>query len=297
LTKEVGVSRRLRVHVPGGFYHVTLRGNHQQDIFRVDADRLLLNAIVARATERYGARLHAYCWMSNHLHLLLQVGEQPLAHVMRQIASGYARAFQQKIETTGHLFERRYHATLVDVDSYLMELLRYIHLNPVRARLVNHPAEYRWSSHHAYAGRTAPELWLTTSFALALFAEDRLRAHAAYRRFVELPQSAERDEWVLDLGGGMPQPSVKAANPGNGVVPATRQSLEALIAEGCKRFGVAEAHLASPSREACIVQARAWIAREALARRVATLSAVARALGRDRATLRFAMRQHFPAEP
>jgi hypothetical protein len=228
--------------------------------------------------------------MSNHLHFLLQIGEQPLAHVMRQIASDYARAFQQKLETTGHLFERRYHANLVDVDSYLLELLRYIHLNPVRAGLVRHPADYPWSSHHAYAGRAAPESWLTISFALALFAPDATRAHVAYRQFVEAPHAGEFDESILDLHGVT---NLSAAQPVKPVVAgaASRQTLESLIAEGCARFGIDEVHLKSPSREACIVQARAWIAQEAISRRIATLSAVSRALGRDRATLRFAMRQ------
>jgi hypothetical protein len=229
--------------------------------------------------------------MSNHLHFLFQVGEQPLALVMRQVASDYARAFQKKLDTTGHLFERRYHASLVDIDSYLMEVLRYIHLNPVRAGIVNSPGEYRWSSHHAYAGLATPEPWLTTSFALVLFAADRMRAHAAYRRFIELPQDVEFDESLLVSRA---DPLESAAQPNKpriaALVPA-RQTLESLIAEGCERFGIAEAHLSSPSREACVVQARAWIAQEALARRIATLSAVARALGRDRSTLRFAMRQ------
>jgi putative transposase len=285
------VSRRLRVHVPGGFYHVTLRGNHQQDIFRVDVDRLLLNSIVARGTERYAARLHAYCWMSNHLHFLMQVGEQPLAQVMRQIASDYARAFQQKLSTSGHLFERRYHATLVDVDSYLMELLRYIHLNPVRAGLVSHPADFRWSSHHAYAGRVTAEPWLTISFGLELFAPDRVRAHTAYRRFVESPEAPVFDESML-VARASERQSHQICRPGAFVAPPERQSLESLIEEGCQRFGIEVVHLSSPSRETCLVQARAWIADEALVRRIATLSEVARALGRDRATLRFAMRQH-----
>jgi len=282
--------RRLRVHAPGGFYHATLRGNHQQNIFRMDADRLLLNAIVARALESYGARIHAYCWMSNHLHFLIQVGKQPLGNVMRQIASGYARAFQQKLPTTGHLFERRHHASLVDVDSYLLELLRYIHLNPVRANLVAQPAEYRWSSHLAYTGRVAAEPWLTTSFALAMFSEDIRSARAAYGRFMNCLSSFELEESL---------PSIEAVStthrPTDQLAPASltvtpRQSLAQLIEEGCRRFGVLEQHLPTASRDPVLLQARAWIAREALERRVSTLSAVARALGRDRATLRYGIR-------
>jgi putative transposase len=288
------VPRRLRIHVPGGFYHVTLRGNHQQDIFRSDADRLLLNAIVGRAIEQYGANIHAYCWMSNHLHFLLQVGERPLGNVMRQIASGYARAFQQKLPTTGHLFERRYHATLVDVDTYFLEVLRYIHLNPVRAQLVAQPADYRWSSHHAYAGGTLAEPWLTTQFALSIFSSDARNAHLAYRRFMACVEASSFDESLIEC-----DPGAVAAEQNPRLEPASlspesgpRQTLAQLIDEACRRFGVAEQHLSTDSREPSLVRARAWIAREALKRRISTLSAVARALGRDRATLRFAIRRH-----
>ena len=167
--------RPLRIHLPGGFYHVTLRGNHQQDVFAADGDRRLLNVIVARALGKSGARLHAYCWMRNHLHFLLQVSDQPLAIPMRSIASEFARAMQIKLETTGHFFERRFHASLVDTDAYLLELIRYIHLNPVRAGVVSDPSEFRWSSHHCYIG-TRVEPWVTVDFVLGVFASERRQA-------------------------------------------------------------------------------------------------------------------------
>jgi REP element-mobilizing transposase RayT len=280
----------LRVHIPGGFYHATLRGNHQQDIFRTESDRQLLNAIVARAIEAYDASVHAYCWMTNHLHFLMQVGERPLGDVMRHIASGYARAFQQKLTTTGHLFERRYHANIVDVDSYLLELLRYIHLNPVRAKLVSRAADYRWSSHGAYAGAVAAEPWLTTRFALDLFGRDAQYARAAYLHFMESTPDMEF-EAPLPMSeaiatGRPPLPARSAAPPGL----AVRQTLAQLLDEACQRFAVREADLSSPSRDPLLVQVRAWVAQEALDRRISTLSEVARALGRDRATLRSGMR-------
>lgn len=286
--------RRLRIHVPGGFYHVTLRGNHQHDIFRSDADRFLLNAIVGRAIEAYGASIHAYCWMSNHLHFLLQVGERPLGDVMRQIASGYARAFQQKLPTTGHLFERRYHATLVDVDAYFLEVLRYIHLNPVRAQLVTQPADYRWSSHHAYSGRAVTEPWLTTQFGLAIFSTDARSAHLAYRQFMDCANASHFDESLLEGEPGTiaGQQCPRIAPVFSSPEPGPRQTLAQLIDEACRRFGVREQHLSTGSRDPVLVQARAWIAREALNRRISSLSGVARALGRDRATLRFAIRRH-----
>jgi REP element-mobilizing transposase RayT len=289
--------RRLRIHQPGGFYHATLRGNHQQQIFFADGDRLLLNMIVARAIDTFGARLHAYCWMTNHLHFLIQVGGEPLARPMRQIAAEFARAMQLKLETTGHYFERRYHATLVDTDAYLLELLRYIHLNPVRAGLVDDPARFRWSSHHDYIGRTATP-WLTTDFGLRMFSADRARAIAAYREFLQCPVDVSWDP-------------ATAMNPANSAVlgsdeflariqpgssrPLAKQTLPDLIVEACSRFEVDTESLRSPLRDGYLVKVRAWIAHQAQERRIATLAAVARELERDEATLRYAMRA-YPTE-
>lgn len=145
--------RRPRLHVPGAYYHVTLRGNHRIDIFFRAADRRRLDEIMADALEHTQTHLHAYCWMSNHIHLLVQVADRPLAALMQRVGSRFARLMQKELTTTGHLFENRYHALLVDVDHYFLELLRYIHLNPVRARIVTKSEDYRWSSHRVYLGR------------------------------------------------------------------------------------------------------------------------------------------------
>ena len=143
-----------------------LRGNHRQDIFFSSTDRERLDAIVAEVLGRFGARLHAYCWMTNLLHMPIQVGDTPLGRITLRIASRDARFLQTQFHTTGHLFERRHHAVLVDADTCLLELLRYIQLNPVRARMVDAPGEYPWSSHAVYlGGHSAP--WVTTEFALS----------------------------------------------------------------------------------------------------------------------------------
>ncbi len=131
--------RRPRLHVPYGYYHVTLRGNHRQAIFFRDSDRATLELIVAESLELVSARLHAYCWMTNHVHLLVQVSDVPLGRLILRIAGKYARIVQAAMKTTGHLFERRHHAVLVDSDRYLLTLVRYIHMNPVRAKLVDAP--------------------------------------------------------------------------------------------------------------------------------------------------------------
>jgi REP element-mobilizing transposase RayT len=285
--------RRPRIHLDNGFYHVTLRGNHQQPIFDVEADRLLLNRILGRVLSQSDARVHAYCWMTNHIHLLVQVGTCPLGVFVRQVASNYARAYQRKLSTTGHLFERRYHAKLVGVDEYLLVLLRYIHLNPVDVKLVRSPSEYRWSSHLAYAGFAVREPWLTTDFILRMFAPDRAGARAAYRQFVADGDPAwqpEDEPTALELSL-LPQPGTVKILGFRPPPAASSQSFDSLLAEACARFGIQIEDLLSASRDVNVVYARGWIGREAVNRRIANLSEVARALGRDRATLRYAMRR------
>lgn len=158
-----GCRDRFAFTLPGAFYHVTLRGNHRQDIFVQSADRQILNEIVAEVMEQFGARLHAYCWMTNHIHALIQVSDVPLGSLMLRIAGRYARTIQAGLHTTGHLFEKRYQPVLVDQDEYLLQLLRYIHFNPVRARLVEFLDHYPWSSHRVYLGQRE-EPWVTTAF-------------------------------------------------------------------------------------------------------------------------------------
>jgi REP element-mobilizing transposase RayT len=285
--------RRLRIHVPGGFYHVTLRGNHQRKIFHSDRDAELLNGIVTKALEVHSARLHAYCWMSNHIHMLVQVGADPLAWLMRQVASEFARAMQCRLATTGHFFERRYHATLVDAERYLKEVVRYIHLNPVDARVVRHPHDHHWCSHQDYLGAARND-WVTTDFVLQVFGSTRGRAVAAYEAFME---NRDTPEWgaKLEFGGRasdvLGDETFVAKVKASVLQATTHQSLEDLIAEACRRFRVQEPRLVSPIRDPYLAKVRAWVAWQAKQRGIASLSMVARRLARNEATIRQAVRE------
>lgn len=283
--------RPRRLHLPGGFYHTTIRGNHREAIFATVNDRLLLNAIVEQALGKYGARVHAYCWMTNHLHMLVQVGDRPLSRVMQKIASGYARAFQIKRETTGHLFENRFHSVLVDADAYLLELIRYIHLNPVRAGIAADVAEYRWSSHHNYLGR-ADDRWLTTDFGLRMFSADRAKAIAAYARFLDCNASdipSPFENMRLEQPEILGSEEFCSRMREHFSLPPAEVSLDSLIDEGCARFGLARHQLLSRLRSDRIAAARAWVARRALDSRAATLAGIARTLGCDLHTIQRAL--------
>ena len=288
--------RPLRLHVPGAMYHVTLRGNHRQNIFFRPQDRALLSDLIEEVTTRFEARVHAYCYLTNHIHLLIQVGEAPLGRLMLRIAGRYARMIQAGLHTTGHLFEKRYYPVLVDVDEYLLELLRYIHLNPVRARMVESPDDYPWSSHHVYLGERE-EPWVTTDFALALFHCQRDRAIGAYSSFINAQLGRQTTSPLVECNPNdhriLGSDDFAARMLGKAWSPRSRKTLEELIGEGCAQFGVAAEDLCSASRAATVVKARAWIASQAVKLRVASIAVVARRLRRDESSLRHGMQRHF----
>jgi REP element-mobilizing transposase RayT len=142
--------RKPRLRVPGGVYHVILRGNNRQALFHSDADRCGLETLIAKGLIRYWCWVHAYCWMTNHLHLAVQVADQSLLSFVQYVSSRYARRFTHCYGRTGYLFERRHRALLVDDETYLLMLVRYIHQNPVEAGLVSRATSYRWCSHRTY---------------------------------------------------------------------------------------------------------------------------------------------------
>ncbi|MGE5654158.1 MAG: transposase [Bacillota bacterium] len=144
--------RAPRYHVPGDFCHVIARGNHQEDIFRDESDYRYYLSLMDRYSARHDVKVHAYALMTNHIHLLVQEGSQPLGRFVQGVHQCYARYANARYEKTGHLFQGRYKANRVDGDTYLLALVRYIHLNPVEAGLAEDPAGYRWSSHRHYNG-------------------------------------------------------------------------------------------------------------------------------------------------
>lgn len=272
-------------------YHVTLRGNHRQDIFFIPDDRRLLTRIVEEILVDCDAQLHAYCYMTNHVHALLQVSDTPLSRIMLLVAGRYARAVQARLQTTGHLFEKRYHALMVDADEYLLTLLRYIHLNPVRANLAASPADYPWSSHHAYLGNRQ-EPWVTTGFALRMFDADRRRAIAAYEAFLSaaparspLLDRNERDPRILG------NDAFAQRVLGDNWMPRPGSVFQKVIDDACARFGVTEAELQSSSRLSNIARARASIAHEALGAGIASVSSLACYFNRDASSIRQALQR------
>jgi len=264
-----------------------LRGNHREPLFASNEDRTVLDTFVGNVISRSGARIHAYCWMTNHLHALIQVGELPLSKIMGRIAAPYSRYRHKLLRTSGHLFERRYKATLVDVDAYFLTLVRYIHLNPVKALMVSDPVDYPWSSHLAWLGlRSTP--WLTIDFGLSLFSTHVGNARDAYARFMGAPDLVE-DEF--DSASNPQDSRVLGSDSFISGIPYRPQkprrvvTLDQLATEIATDHSIPMAALASPSRERSLSAPRLALVRAALDHRIATLAEVARFLNRQPSTV------------
>ncbi len=198
------MARPLRIEYPGDLYHLTARGDGQEDIFQDDTDRLEFLSVLAAAVERFGWRLYAYCLMDNHYHLMVETPRANLSLGMRQLNGVYTQRFNRRHKRVGHVFQGRFKAIVVDKQTYLLELSRYVVLNPVRARMVRDPARYRWSSYRASAGLEASPAFLDAPALLAHFAETLPAARRRYAAFVaeglRTPSPWERLQGQVLLG-------------------------------------------------------------------------------------------------
>lgn len=179
------MARPLRVEYPGAYYHLINRGNAGENIFDRDGDKEKFLQYLNKAVGRFSIIIHTYCLMANHYHLLVETTQQNLSVAIQWLNASYAAYYNRKHRRSGHLFQGRYKAILIDADEYLRQLSRYIHLNPVRAKIVTKPAEYPWSSYSAFIGRMKGSDWLETRWLLAYFGRKRKEAIKNYKNFVE----------------------------------------------------------------------------------------------------------------
>lgn len=147
------MGRRPRIHYPGAVYHVMARGVDRRDIYMDAQDRISFLESLNRIKAQTNTTVIAYCLMGNHFHLAIRVDQTPLSDLMQRILTNHAITFNQRHTRTGHLFEARHRANLCLTDAYLISLIRYIHMNPVRAGLVDHPEKWPWSSYQEHQAR------------------------------------------------------------------------------------------------------------------------------------------------
>lgn len=305
--------RGARLDATGTMHHVMARGIERCRIFRNDADRADFVARLSAQVEATGVSVHAWALLPNHLHLLVQTGRRPLPTVMRRLLTGYAVAFNRRHRRHGHLFQNRYRSIVVEADAYGRELIRYLHLNPLRAGVVASLAaldRYPWAGHGALVGRIACP-WQAVAPVLALFAPTRGTARRRYRAFVAegivqgrrpdlmgggLRRSAGgwqgvaalrrgRERWAADeriLGGSdfverMRREVQSAASAWPRAKARTR--LPGVLVRIAHTFGVQEAELVGGSRRVAAVHARAAVSAVAVGHLGLPGAEVARVLG------------------
>lgn len=178
------MARPLRLEFAGAVYHVTSRGDRREDIYLDDDDRREWLAVLGLVCDRFNWTVHAYCQMTNHYHLLIETVDGNLSAGMRQLNGLYTQRFNRRHGIVGHLFQGRYKAILVQKESHLLELSRYVVLNPVRARMAAHPEEWPWSSFSACLHDQLTPPWLDIDWLLGQFGTQRTPARLAYQSFV-----------------------------------------------------------------------------------------------------------------
>lgn len=178
------MSRTLRIQYPDAWYHVMNRGRRGEDVFKAKKDYSAFIDLLKELVEDYSVKIAAYCLMSNHYHLLVQTPQANISRAMRHLNGVYTQRFNKINHCDGQLFRGRFKSILVDADSYLLELLRYIHRNPLDSGIVDNIDKYNWSSHKAYLSEAKKWDWLHKRYMLSLFSMNRGESIKRYKQFV-----------------------------------------------------------------------------------------------------------------
>lgn len=185
---SMSMSRPLRIEYPGAIYHLTSRGNARSNIYVTDADRIGFLKLLAQTCQRFGWHSYAWCLMGNHYHLVIETSEANLSRGMRHINGVYTQTFNRTHQRVGHLFQGRYKAILVEKDSYLLEVIRYVLLNPVRANMTKTAGQYPWSSYRAMISKATTPDWLERDWVLGHYGN---RLSAAQEQFIKFIQDGD----------------------------------------------------------------------------------------------------------
>ncbi len=255
------MSRPLRLEYEGAIWHVTSRGNERRDIFRDRNDRSTFLEILSSTIEFARWRLHAYVLMRNHYHLLIETPERTLSRGVKRLNESRAQHFNWRHDRVGHLFQGRFTGILVERETHLLELVRYIVLNPVRCGAVEHAFDYEWSSYRATAGLAQRPEWLEVDWILSQFHADRCIATKMYRDFVADGRGAKYCPWEqvtgeVYLGGkefcATVQRLIESRSPASEVPLRQRRLVrlpfELVLSMVCRKFGETSEGLREKSR-------------------------------------------------
>ena len=253
------MARPPRLEFPGAFYHIIVRGNQRQDVFIESQDRIEYLKRLKRYKKECGFILYAYVLMANHIHLLIETRDTPISKIMQLINLTYTQYFNKKYNKVGHLFQGRYKSFLCDRDEYLLSLVRYIHLNPVRANLVKGPGEFRWSSHKDYLNEAKG--LVDTHRILRVFSEKGLQAWRGYSDFMDDAVGKKMNEDFYRVIGQQVLGSDKfleqvESKVGKMDQPIRKPSLQQILSVVKDVTGIAEDELFSRRRNKQVIFAR-----------------------------------------
>jgi REP element-mobilizing transposase RayT len=250
------MSRPIRIEFPDALYHVTARGDRREDIFEDDLDRQTFLATLEQVITQFNWACYAWCLMDNHYHLLIQTPDGNLSKGMRQLNGIFTQASNRRHQRVGHLFQGRFKAILVDSDAYLLELARYVVLNPVRAGMVKKPADWKWSSYRANVGLEPDTPWLAIDGLLALFAKRRSLAQQRYAQFVV--EGIKADSPWTNLKGQVFLGDERFVNRMQAHIQAGKDDVQIPLAQRRpKPPPLAEIEKRSPDRDTAIIAAYA----------------------------------------
>ncbi|TKB75291.1 MAG: hypothetical protein E8D46_03145, partial [Nitrospira sp.] len=282
------MARKPRIDFPGAFFHVIARGNRRATIFHEADDYTAYLDRLERYRQRDGVTLHAYVLMTNHVHLLVETGDHPLSRTMQALQFTYSQYYNRRYDKSGHVFQGRYQAILCDREAYLLELVRYLHLNPARIRTPLSPWTYRWSSHAAYVGRSSP-VQVSTMAVLNSFHRQLGPARQAYRKFLQagLAQGHQDhfyetvDQRFLGDEGFIEEADRKTSATREVTVRPLRIAFGALLTAVATTCGVTPKAILAPGRQRALVPARALFVHLARAWSGLTTRELGRRLQRD----------------
>lgn len=262
------MARKPRIHFSGAMYHVMLRGNLGEIIFRSDLDRQYFLSLLTEGLTEYDHVIHAFCLMDNHVHFLIQVFDIRLGKIMHNLAFRYAQWVNKHENRKGHVFQGRYQSKIVEDDAYLMTLIRYIHLNPIRANMVKNIDDYLWCSHISYINKLNYS-WLTKNKVLNLFSSHPKNAVNLYTIFLQ------------DTSNQTPITPPKNFNT----------ALTSLIHVVTRHFSVSIEHLYSPTKNPRLANVRAYICLLAKELHIESTSYISSIFHRDKTTLIHSMQR------
>jgi REP element-mobilizing transposase RayT/predicted house-cleaning noncanonical NTP pyrophosphatase (MazG superfamily) len=252
------MARKPRIEYEGAFYHVLSRGIYKVNLFLDDGDYKTFLTKLREYKQKYLFKVYAYVLMKNHFHLLIETGSTPLSKIMQGLLQSYTQYFNKKYKRWGHLFQGRYKSIICNKDSYLLELIRYIHLNPARAKIIKNPKDFIWSSHRTYLGISDDGLIDEVEFVLKLFSKSKKKAISLYEGFIleEIGKESSEKFYQSILGDEEFKEELNEKMKQKLDIEKRKVSIDEVVKKICELTGVTKGDILSKKRDEKTIEAR-----------------------------------------